>query len=399
MLCENFASLRLNTIFRGEKMLQKLFLILVLLVVVSCSTSTDQKQEIKNGYVEKIGSGEDEITVVVVKGTPFEMGQALGMLLKEDINRTLTAFLNLAQTGDPDRFNNENLDAAWIAVSPYTHPRFKEELEGMANGSGLSLETLRRAHMVPVLGDYACSGVIVWGDASANGHLYQIRNLDFTMNGHLQDAPTIVIYLPKEGIAHAVPTFAGYIGAHAGMNAKGIALSEKGASPGKDYPFDMDGTHFSTLFRDILYEANNLDEALGMVQSTKLIKRYRFWIGDGKEETMGGAKILVSSPDEVKLTIWKNNDPSDEVAPNLVKNTIYYTMKNEIAYNHLKQNRGSYNADKMIALSRAVADDDGNLINVVYDATSLEMWVAFAEDLQIASQRPYVHLDLKEYLK
>ena len=186
---------------------------------------------------------------------------------------------------------------------------------------------------------------------------------------------------------------------HAGMNAKGIALSEKGASPGKDYPFDMDGTHFSTLFRDLLYEADDLDEALNMVESTKFIKRYRFWIGDGKKESMGGAKILVSSPDEVKLTIWKNNDPSDEVAPDLVENTIYYTMKNEIAFNHLKQNRGRYNADKMIELSRAVADDDGNLINVVYDATSLEMWVAFAEDMQVAGERPYVHLDLKDYLK
>jgi len=218
---------------------------------------------------------------------------------------------------------------------------------------------LRRAHMIPVLGDYACSGVIVWGDASANGHLYQIRNLDFTMQGHLQDAPLIIIYLPDEGIAHAVPTFAGYIGAHTGINARGIALSEKGASPGNEYPFDMEGTHFSTLFRDLLYEADDLDEALEMVTSTKLIKRYRFWVGDGKEGTMGGSKILVSSPDEVKLTVWKNNDPADEVAPNLVRNTIYYTMKNDVAYDHLKENSGSYDADKMIELSRAVADDDG----------------------------------------
>ena len=39
------------------------------------------------------------------------------------------------------------------------------------------------------------------------------------------------------------------------------------------------------------------------------------------------------------------------------------------------------------------------LINVVYDATSLEMWIAFAEGLEVASQQPYVHLKLKDYLK
>lgn len=380
-------------------MFRKFMLVFMLFLLAACSQSPEQQKQVSNGYVETIGSGDDIITVAVVKGTPYQMGQALGQLLKEDIKRTLNAFLELGQTAMPERFSNANLDAAWEAVSPFTSAHFKEELQGLADGSELPLEMLRRAHMIPVLGDYACSGVIVWGDASTNGHLYQIRNLDFTMQAHLQDAPVITIYLPDQGFAHAVPTFAGYIGAHTGINAKGIALSEKGASPAKDYPFDLDGTHFSTLFRDILYEANDLNEALEMVTSARLIKRYRFWIGDGKKESMGGAKILVSSPDEVKLTIWKNNDQTDEVAPELVKNTIYYTMKNDIAYDYLKQNRGQFDSDKMIELSRAVADDDGNLINAIYDATSLEMWVAFAEDMQIAGQRPYVHLDLKKYFR
>ena len=57
----------------------------------------------------------------------------------------------------------------------------------------------------------------------------------------------------------------------------------------------MDGTHFSTLFRDLLYDANTLDEALNMIESTKLIKRYHLYVGDGKQESMGAAKILVSS--------------------------------------------------------------------------------------------------------
>jgi isopenicillin-N N-acyltransferase-like protein len=390
-----------NNLSWGDNMIKKNYLLFVFLLAFfySCEKPVDEIHNTNNGYRTTIGTGDDQIIVVVVNGSPYEMGKALGQLLKNDINACLTGFLDYGRNGAPDRFNNQNLDAAWQSVSPYTDKRFKEELKGLAEGSGLPLIDLRRAHMIPVLGDYACSGVAVWGDASADGHLYQIRNLDFTMAGHLQDYPTIVIYLPDDGIAHAVPTFSGYIGAHAGMNVKGIALSEKGASPGSDYPFDMEGTHFSTLFRDILYDADDLNEALEMVNATKLIKRYRFWIGDGKKETMGAAKILVSSPDPVKLTIWKNNDPSDEQAPHLVKNTIYYTMKNDLAYAHLSSNAGSYDATKMIELSKIVADDDGNLINVVYDATDLEMWVSFAEDMQVASEREYVYLNLKDYLK
>ena len=58
---------------------------------------------------------------------------------------------------------------------------------------------------------------------------------------------------------------------------------------------------------------------------------------------------------------------------------------------------GVFDSDKMIELSRIVADDDGNLENVVYDATDLEMWVAYANGSEIAGKRPYVYIDLKKY--
>ncbi|MBK7106916.1 MAG: hypothetical protein IPH62_16715 [Ignavibacteriae bacterium] len=344
-----------------------------------------------------IGSGVDEIKVVVVSGTPSEMGFQLGKALKDDVKICMSNFLKYAAMGDPARYNNEVLDNAWISIEPYLKNRFKEELQGLADGSQVPWDELKRAHMIPVVGNYACSGVSVWGPASENGNLYQIRNLDFTMGGGLQDFPTIVIYLPSDGIPHASATFAGYIGAHTGINAEGIVLSEKGSSPNKEYPFDLDGTHFSTLFRDLLYDANTLNEALEIVTSAKLIKRYHLYIGDGKAGSKGAAKILVSSPDSVKLKIWKDNDPTDEVAPKVMGNTCYYTMDNDAAYEFLTKNHGKFNSDKMIELSRLVADEDGNLENVVYDATNLEMWVAYANGNEVASSRPYVYIDLKKY--
>ena len=363
----------------------------LLIILLSCSTS-------QNSYRTTVGVGDDQISVVVVQGTPFEMGRAYGRLMKNEIHACMTAYLGTAQKALPERFSDANLDAAWNSISPNLSPRFTDELRGLSEGADIDLQTLRRAHAIPVLGDYACSGVAVWGDAVAGDHLYQLRNLDFVKQAHLQDYPVVVIYKPTDGIPHAIVTFAGYIGAHTGMNADGIVLGEKGASPESEYPFDLDGTHFSTLFRDLLYDAHNLNEVLKTIKSTKLIKRYYLYVSDGKKETQGAAKIRVSSPDPVKLTIWKDNDPTDEMAPNVLKNVIYFTMKNDVAFKMLKENYGTFNADKMIALSRAVADEGGNLVDVVYDATSLEMWVAFAEKDQDASTRPYVHISLKDYL-
>ena len=46
------------------------------------------------------------------------------------------------------------------------------------------------------------------------------------------------------------------------MNAEGIALTSIGDSPSDEAPYPLDGTHFFSLFRSILYDAHNLDQAV-----------------------------------------------------------------------------------------------------------------------------------------
>ncbi|MBN2309345.1 MAG: hypothetical protein JXR94_10260, partial [Candidatus Hydrogenedentes bacterium] len=187
-----------------------------------------------------------------------------------------------------------------------------------------------------------------------------------------------------------------------GMNAQGIALSEKGASPDGDKPYKLNGTHFTTMFRDILYDAHSLQEAVDIIRTTPQIKKYRFYIGDGAPEgsgrQMGAVKVKAYAGDPNPLIFWGPNDPTDEVAPKIMDDVIYFTMNNEAAYEHLTTFYGGYDGRRMIELSRRLADDDGNLLDVVYDATSLEMWIAYAEGFKVASSRTYVHVDLKDYL-
>jgi hypothetical protein len=74
-------------------------------------------------------------------------------------------------------------------------------------------------------------------------------------------------------------------------------------------------------------------------------------------------------------------------------------MNNDTAAVIIKDNLGSFDVDKMIALSKAVADDH-NLMDVVYDATTLELWVAYANgEKGRAADQKYVHVSMKEFLK
>ena len=367
-------------------------LLLAILIALPCSAFPFEC------YRTSVGSGADEIPVVVVGGTSYEMGRAFGRLMRDEVKQCILGWLAHGQKGLPERYNDAALDAAWDAIRPYTHKRFEEELKGLADGSGVSYELLRRAHMMPVVSDYACSGVAVWGGATKNGHLLQLRNLDFEMNGGLQDFPAIVVYVPKKGIAHVNVTFAGYVGSHTGMNAEGVVLGEKGASPEKEYPFNLNGVHFSTLFRDVLHEARDLDDAVKMIESAKRIKRFYWYVSGGKGSKQRAVKIKVSAPDPVGLHIWTDDDKTDELAPGVLKNVIYHTMDNEVALEDLKANWGKYDPEKMVALSRAVASKGGNLCNVVYDATTLDVWVAIADKEKQASTQPYVHVRMQDYL-
>jgi len=211
-----------------------LLLSLVVLFQLSC---THTPPEITAGYVTSVGKGKDKIKIVVVKGTPYEMGVQLGVLLNNDIKQTLKYYLNYARKQVPELSLKKVLDKTWEINSKYIDPRVIEEMKGVADGSGVSIELLQRCHMIPVIAPNACSGVAVWGNSTKNNHTYQIRNLDYSMKAKLQDHPVIVIYIPTNGIPHANVTFAGYIASHTGMNANHIVFGEKGQSPKSEFIF------------------------------------------------------------------------------------------------------------------------------------------------------------------
>lgn len=346
------------------------------------------------GYRTTIGTGKDTIPVVVVTGTPYEMGRSEGQLLKAEATALLKRFLGIARLSEPKKYSDTALDAAWKDMTPYLDARFVAELHGLADGAGLPFDLVRRVHMIPVVSEYACSGVAMWGKATRDGTFYQFRNLDYITEGGLQDYPAVVIYLPDKGTPHVNVTFAGYAGANTGMNANGIVLTEMGDSPSREYPYDLHGIHFTILFRKVLYDAGNLAEAVRIIRDAKRIKKYHFIIGDGRSKR--AVKMLAHAPN---LVVWSDNDPKDEVAPNILENVVYNCEgRDPIAWAHLKKYYGRYDADAMIQLSKSVGSLGGNLLDAVYDGTHLELWVAYAEKQECAYRRPYVHLRLKDYL-
>jgi isopenicillin-N N-acyltransferase like protein len=346
-----------------------------------------------DGYRTTVGTAPDCFPLIVVTGTPKEMGLALGTLMRPEIQAFAPRFLEMAQNAEGAKVSTANLDNAWQSMQPFMGAQFVEEMEGLAEGAQVPLALLKRVHMIPAVSEYSCSGVAIWGKATRTGHLYQIRNLDYTTSAHLQDFRCVVVYIPKSGIPHINPSFAGSIGCNTGMNLEGITLTEIGDSPAKDGPYEMHGIHFMILFRQILYSAKSLEDAVQMIKDAKRIKKYHFVVGDGKKPA--AVKMKAWAPN---LTIWKDNDPADEMAPEVFPQIVYHAEgRTPTARGHLSQyGHGDYDIDAVIQLSKAIGSLGGNLMNAAYDATAREVWISYALGEECAYRRPYLRVKMKD---
>ena len=332
------------------------------------------------------------VPLVVVRGTPYEMGRQLGEAMKPEIQQFVPRALAgiSAELGVPE----DRLREVWARSAAYADDRLEQELAGMADGASIPLSTLQAMHAVPLLMPYSCSSIAAWGDATADGHLYQTRNLDWSLEIGAHEFPVIVVYIPHDGIPHVVPSFAGVIGAHTGMNARGVVLAEMGDASGKEAPYFIHAPHFTAYFRTMLYDADCLSRTLEIFQAQPMTKRYHFVFGDGRSEKRA-VKIRAHSPEPAgqQVAIWSDNDAKDEFAPNVLS-CVVYNDEGRGAFPTLKRDFGKLDGEKLVALANQIPIKGGNVVNVVYDATALRMWVTYAHGDQEAYQRPSVYVDL-----
>lgn len=347
-----------------------------------------------SGHRQSVGEGDSKFPLIVVSGTPYEMGYHLGKQFGEEMRTFVPAAL--AGIMAELKTSEATLTEVWARSSAYGDDRIEQELAGLSDGSGIPLSTLQAIHAIPLLMPYSCSSIAAWGEATVDGHLYQTRNLDWSMEVGAHNFPMIVLYLPKDGVPHIVPSFAGMIGAHTGMNANGIALSEMGDASAKEAPYFVHAPHFTVLFRTMLYDADSLTRALSIFGSYPHTKRYHYVFGDGKAETRAvKVRAHMPEPADKRVQIWKDNDPADEFAPNVLS-CVVYNDEGRGAFPMLKQQRGKLDGEKMIALANSIPIKGGNVENVVYDATGLRLWVSYAKGSQEAYLRPYTFIDLNE---
>ena len=164
------------------------------------------------------GSAVSTFPLLHVFGTPYEMGYAQGVLMSDQANAFVTTVWAYLQEEVDQNLPNYfpkwfadliadlgldlALDFTIDATAYFTGEWFYEEMHGLADGAGLDYDTLLKLHMIAGLTQGKCSMLGAWGDATANGHLIQLRALDWNMDGPFRNFSQVTVYHPQ-GLGHA----------------------------------------------------------------------------------------------------------------------------------------------------------------------------------------------------
>jgi hypothetical protein len=217
------------------------------------------------GWLEE----QDNITILHVSGSHYQMGFQHGFLLQEEVQENIRAFLSYAEQYLP----LSELFLYWNISKPYVPLQYIEEMQGIADGANISFYDIIAAIMAIEYLDHGCYGIAAWGPATINGQLYHARSFDLPSN--IKDPVTgkyahencvLIVRDPENGSASLCPAIAGSFHTGGGINSHGVGLGIQ-ICWSKDQTFHGNPYHFRV--QAVLDSATTAEDALQILNSNR----------------------------------------------------------------------------------------------------------------------------------
>ncbi|OHB52343.1 MAG: hypothetical protein A2Y12_19450 [Planctomycetes bacterium GWF2_42_9] len=337
----------------------------------------------------------DGSRVLLVRGSPYEMGFQQGKLLAGDVNdltKIVLTSASLADAADGKSLISSTLSQALDRTARFVPARYEEEMKGLAEGSGVALQSIRLANIFPE--QFHCSGFAVFGKATKDNRLYHGRVLDYMTGIGLQHRAIVIVAIPDGRNAFINVSYAGFIGSVTGMNEKLVAIGEMGGGGDKLW----DGMPMAYLVRKALEEANSLGEAVKIFRTTPRTCEYFYVISDGKIPSAAGLACLPGSFEVIEPNQYHRMLDTPVCDAVILSKGDRYKLLTE----RIKQKFGTIDRQAAIDLMLRPVAMQSNLHNALFAPQSLELWVANAADSSEhnyqACYQKYFHYDMKAIL-
>ena len=341
-----------------------------------------------NGRLEEV----DGTKVLILKGTPEEMGHQHGILMKDEIHRLVEQILfgvGVGTSFEKGTWVFGEIEGAQKRLNPFMDVRYYQEMDALAVAAELPKEEVRLANFFPEM--FHCSGFAVFGKATKDGKLYHGRVLDYMRGMGLEQSAAVMVFQPDKGNAWVNVGYAGFIGSVTAMNEKHIAMGEMGGRGEGNW----DGKPMAELVREVMEKANTLDEAVEIMRKGPRTCEYYYVISDSKNNSAVG---IAATPD--KFQVIKPGE-SHELLPNPSKDTVLMSAgdRYEELARRVKANYGKFDAASARDLMTRPVCMTSNLHSALFEPETLDFWVANADSKSPAAQCRYTHYNLAELLK
>jgi hypothetical protein len=262
-----------------------------------------------------VGRREGLLTVYL-KGAPFEMGYASGVLLQPQIHTLEDEFIKMIHGYVPNELSLSVLK--WYVIyrnrhlSDYIPADYRMEIFGGTVGCPdphpelgpyyNRLLNYHAAHDVsymmidnPLVSRAGCTSFGAWGSATENGHLVSGRNFDWEAAEVFSRDRVVVMCEPDRGIPFISLAWAGMAGVVSGMNRAGISVTVNGAP--SSLPRET-ATPVALVARDILQRTHNLNETMDILRAAKVFVSTLWLIGSKAD---GKFIIVEKTPDTTQV--------------------------------------------------------------------------------------------------
>jgi len=353
-----------------------------------------------NGKLYTVGGSANPINVLHLYGTPYEMGQAHGLLLKDTILEMYDEFFDYADDQAAPYLKylpeflqklivDEGVEAALefevLMTRDYIPSYFAEEIQGLADALGRSYSSVLKIMMFPELIKAACTIVGAWGQASVDGGLYHLRALDWGTTNPFRQFPTFSVYHPSGQNGHPFATLGwnGFIGALTGYSpyvgaGEKVWIHYNGTDARAGIPW-----HF--LFRDMLQFDENVTAAINRIETAHRTCSIFLGLGDHGD---GNFKAVEYSHDRVEVfgddTPFPGYEPTPPAHP-LLNDVVYVDKHTQPSSDPclaslLQKNYGSIGPQALIDVTSIF--QTGDMHAAVYDYKNNQVYVSVATQTQ-----------------